>query len=132
MEDTIEDEQMLNSFANFRRQTLIRYLEASQNHSPELKAKLLDWKPEVLESKTRHQTTKAREVTAYKEIFGLELSGIVKKSSSSNRKKSKAAEEKASPAKTEPSVSKTKVETTASKATEKTTTKKSSKKGKKN
>ena len=77
-EQAIEDDQKLISYASFRRQTLLRFLDGSQDHSPELKAKLLDWKPEVLESKTRHQTTKAREVTAYKEIFG-SLPGIVKK-----------------------------------------------------
>ena len=77
-EQAIEDDQKLISYASFRRQTLLRYLEGSQDNSPELKAKLLDWKPEVLENKTRHQTTKAREVTAYKEIFG-SLPGIVKK-----------------------------------------------------
>ena len=78
-EASIEDDQIIISYTSFRRQTLLRYLDASQEHSPELKAKLLDWKPEVLENKTRHQTTKAREVTAYKEIFGLDLPGIVKK-----------------------------------------------------
>ena len=64
------DDNVMKSFNNFRRLTLLRYLDGSANHTPELKAKILDWKPEVLSSKTRHQTTKAREVTAYKEIFG--------------------------------------------------------------
>ena len=107
-DEDIEDEKVLHSFGNFRRQTLLRYLDASQQHSPEFKAKLLDWKPEVLENKTRHQTTKAREVTAYKEIFGLELSGVAKKSSSSGRQKSKATSEKkavSTPVKEPPSIS---------------------------
>ena len=88
-EQAIEDDQIIISYTSFRRQTLLRYLDASQDHSPELKAKLLDWKPEVLENKTRHQTTKAREVTAYKEIFGLDLPGIVKKPKTGHRKKAK-------------------------------------------
>lgn len=91
--EDIDDDQIIKSFANFRRTTLLRYLDASENHSPELKAKLLDWKPEVLENKTRHQTTKAREVTAYKEIFGLELPGSSppKTSKGSKKKQAKAA-----------------------------------------
>ena len=92
-EASIEDDQIIISYTSFRRQTLLRYLDASQEHSPELKAKLLDWKPEVLENKTRHQTTKAREVTAYKEIFGLDLPGIVKKPKTGHRKKAKIVDE---------------------------------------
>ena len=74
-DDLANDDNVMKSFNNFRRLTLLRYLDGSASHSPELKAKILDWKPEVLSSKTRHQTTKAREVTAYKEIFGTELPG---------------------------------------------------------
>lgn len=92
-DEEIDDDQIIKSIANFRRTTLLRFLDASENHSPELKAKLLDWKPEVLENKTRHQTTKAREVTAYKEIFGLELPGVSppKTSKGSKKKQAKAA-----------------------------------------
>jgi hypothetical protein len=43
-----------NPFGNFRRQTLLRYL-GSLNCSPEVKARMLDWKPEVYETKTRRQ-----------------------------------------------------------------------------
>ena len=92
-EEAIADDQVLISYTSFRRETLLRYLESSQEHTPELKAKLLDWKPEVLENKTRHQTTKAREVTAYKEIFGSELPGIVKKPKTGHRKKAKPIDE---------------------------------------
>jgi hypothetical protein len=92
-EEAIADDQVLISYTSFRRETLLRYLESSQEHTPELKAKLLDWKPEVLENKTRHQTTKAREVTAYKEIFGSELPGIVKKPKTGHRKKAKPTDE---------------------------------------
>lgn len=44
-----------NPFGNFRRQTLLRYL-GSLNCSPEIKARMLDWKPEVYETKTRRQS----------------------------------------------------------------------------
>lgn len=81
------DDNVMKSFNNFRRLTLLRYLDGSANHTPELKAKILDWKPEVLSSKTRHQTTKAREVTAYKEIFGTELPGKSKKAKGKGSKK---------------------------------------------
>merc|ERR1711879_921916 len=43
---------------------------------------------EVLENKTRHQTTKARETTAYKEIFGCEP-GTKKKGKNKSKKKPK-------------------------------------------
>ncbi len=59
------------NFGNFRRQTLLRYLD-SMDDSAELKAKLLDWKPEVLESKTRRQSN-SKVKANYKEIFGLNL-----------------------------------------------------------
>ena len=86
-DDLANDDNVMKSFNNFRRLTLLRYLDGSGTHSPELKAKILDWKPEVLSSKTRHQTSKAREVTAYKEIFGTELPGKSKKTKSSKKKK---------------------------------------------
>ena len=38
-----------------------------------LQARLLDWKPEVLETKTRRQTGQVKAVTSYREIFGIEL-----------------------------------------------------------
>jgi hypothetical protein len=44
-----------NPFGNFRRQTLLRYL-GSLHCSPEIKARMLDWKPEVYETKTRRQS----------------------------------------------------------------------------
>ena len=80
-------EALLNSYNNFRKQTLLRYLDEA---SPDLKAKILDWKPEVLENKTRHQTTKARETTAFKEIFGSDPPGT-KKGKNKGKKKSKKA-----------------------------------------
>ena len=95
-DDLANDDNVMKSFNNFRRLTLLRYLDGSASHSPELKAKILDWKPEVLSSKTRHQTTKAREVTAYKEIFGTELPGKSKKSKAKGNKKKKATEEDSS------------------------------------
>ena len=91
-DDLANDDNVMKSFNNFRRLTLLRFLDGSDNHSPELKAKILDWKPEVLTSKTRHQTSKAREVTAYKEIFGTDLPGKNKKSKSSKKKTKKETE----------------------------------------
>ena len=88
IDEDVSDETFISSYNNFRKQTLIRYLDETVNHSPELKAKILDWKPEVLENKTRHQTTKARETTAYKEIFGCEP-GTKKKGKSKSKKKPK-------------------------------------------
>lgn len=61
-----------------------------------MKAKLLDWKPAVLENKTRHQATKAREVTAYKEIFGIDLPGAKKSKGGKGSKKAKSVTEKPS------------------------------------
>jgi hypothetical protein len=75
IDDEASDETVMTSYNYFRRQTLLRYLDETLNHSPELKAKILDWKPQVLESKTRHQTSQARAVTAYKDIFGIDLPG---------------------------------------------------------
>ena len=86
IDEDVSEETFISSYNNFRKQTLIRYLDETVNHSPELKAKILDWKPEVLENKTRHQTTKARETTAYKEIFGCEP-GTKKKGKSKSKKK---------------------------------------------
>ena len=88
IDEDVSEETFISSYNNFRKQTLIRYLDETVNHSPELKAKILDWKPEVLENKTRHQTTKARETTAYKEIFGCEP-GTKKKGKSKSKKKPK-------------------------------------------
>ncbi|CAB4069879.1 unnamed protein product [Lepeophtheirus salmonis] len=58
---------MGSNYGNFRRQTLLRYLELDQ--CSDLKAKMLDWKPEVFETKTRRQSNQVRAVTAYREIF---------------------------------------------------------------
>ena len=121
-DDLANDDNVMKSFNNFRRLTLLRYLDGSGTHSPELKAKILDWKPEVLSSKTRHQTTKAREVTAYKEIFGTELPGGKSKKSKSGKKKKKAS--------AEPEVSSDSAATTPTKSTPEKP-KKSSKKAKK-
>ena len=85
--EVVSGEALLNSYNNFRKQTLLRYLDEA---SPDLKAKILDWKPEVLENKTRHQTTKARETTAFKEIFGSDPPGT-KKGKNKGKKKSKKA-----------------------------------------
>lgn len=88
------DESLMRSYSNFRRQTLLRYLDETINHSPELKAKILDWKPAVLENKTRHQANKAREVTAYREIFGLDLPGAKKAKKAPRKKKGSKTETK--------------------------------------
>lgn len=61
-----------SNFGNFRRQTLLRYLEEHED-SAELKAKFLDWKPEVFETKTRRQSNQIKLVTNYREIFGIDL-----------------------------------------------------------
>merc|ERR1719232_1016523 len=61
-----------SKFGNFRRQTLLHYLEELED-SPDLKARLLDWKPEVLETKTRRQSNQIKAVTSYREIFGIDL-----------------------------------------------------------
>merc|ERR1719400_2891272 len=70
--DTTEVLMTTGNFGNFRRQTLLRYLD-SLNNSPDLKAKLLDWKPEVFETKTRRQSNQVKAVTSYREIFGIDL-----------------------------------------------------------
>ena len=71
-QDTKDDLMNATNFGNFRRQTLLRYLE-KMDDSAELKAKILDWKPEVLETKTRRQSNQVKAVTSYKEIFGIDL-----------------------------------------------------------
>ena len=70
--DTTEVLMTTGNFGNFRRQTLLRYLD-SLNNVPDLKAKLLDWKPEVFETKTRRQSNQVKAVTSYREIFGIDL-----------------------------------------------------------
>ena len=70
--DTTEVLMTTGNFGNFRRHTLLRYLD-SLNNSPDLKAKLLDWKPEVFETKTRRQSNQVKAVTSYREIFGIDL-----------------------------------------------------------
>ena len=72
--DTTEVLMTTGNFGNFRRPTLLRYLD-SLNTVPDLKAKLLDWKPEVFETKTRRQSNKVKAVTSYREIFGIDLPG---------------------------------------------------------
>jgi len=72
-EDT-RDVLMGSNFGNFRRQTLLRYFDRL-GEAGDLKAQLLDWHPEVLESKTRRQTSLTKAVTSVKEIFGFELPG---------------------------------------------------------
>jgi len=72
-EDT-KDVLMGSNFGNFRRQTLLRYFDRL-GEAGDLKAQLLDWHPEVLESKTRRQTSLTKAVTSVKEIFGFELPG---------------------------------------------------------
>ena len=57
---------------NFRRQTLLRYLDSLEDGA-ELKAKILDWKPEVYETKTRRQSNQVKVATGFKEIFGIDL-----------------------------------------------------------
>lgn len=61
-----------SNYGNFRRQTLLRYLD-SLDESGELKSKVLDWKPEVLETKTRRQYNQSKAVTNIREIFGSDL-----------------------------------------------------------
>ena len=39
--EVVSGEALLNSYNNFRKQTLLRYLDEA---SPDLKAKILDWK----------------------------------------------------------------------------------------
>ena len=58
-----------NPFGNFRRKTLLRYL-GSLNCSPEVKAQMLDWKPEVYETKTRRQAHQIKAESNIREIFG--------------------------------------------------------------
>ncbi len=71
-QDNTTDVMLGGNFGNFRRQTLLRYLDSLED-SAELKAKLLDWRPEVLETKTRRQSNKVKTATNHKEIFGLDL-----------------------------------------------------------
>merc|ERR1711981_1438090 len=70
--DTTEVLMTTGNFGNFRRHTLLRYLD-SLNNFPDLKAKLLDWKPEVFETKTRRQSNQVKAVTSYRDIFGIDL-----------------------------------------------------------
>ena len=49
-----------------------RYLDTLED-SAELKAKILDWKPEVFETKTRRQSNQIKVKTGLKEIFGIDL-----------------------------------------------------------
>ena len=135
--DDVSAEILMSSYSNFRRQTLLRYLDETVDHSQELKAKILDWKPEVLENKTRHQTTKARETTAFKEIFGSEPESAKKVKSKGKKKKPKKVEEEAITVETEspikeqddaqPSTSKAVQDKAAVPATKKATSKKSKK-----
>merc|ERR1719208_513749 len=72
-EDTLIEDGGAN-FGNFRRQTLLRYLDTMED-SAELKAKILDWKPEVFETKTRRQSNQVKGKAGghIREIFGIDL-----------------------------------------------------------
>merc|ERR1711970_527307 len=56
-----------SGFGNFRRYTLLKYLDSLNETSGEQKPK---W--EVLDSKTRRQSSLTKPVTSLKEIFGLD------------------------------------------------------------
>ncbi len=70
--ETTEVLMETSNFGNFRRQTLLRYLDCLDD-SAELKSKVLDWRPEVLETKTRRQASEAKTASNHREIFGLDL-----------------------------------------------------------
>ena len=70
--ETSGEALMGSNFSSFRRQTLLRYLDSLED-AAELKAKILDWKPEVFETKTRRQANQIKTVSNYKEIFGIDL-----------------------------------------------------------
>ena len=87
-----------NPFGNFRRQTLLRYL-GSLNCSPEVKARMLDWKPEVYETKTRRQAHQVKTSTSLREIFGTEPPE--KKDKKGKRKRVSSDQQLVSPVKKE-------------------------------
>ena len=93
-----EDTSADGNYGNFRRQTLLRYLDAI-DESPELKAKMLDWKPEVFETKTRRQSNQVKAVTAYREIFGIDLPEKFNKNAKGT--KNKKYNKKSSPVKSD-------------------------------
>ena len=97
-ESTSPQFQSSNPFGNFRRQTLLRYL-GSLNCSPEIKARMLDWKPEVYETKTRRQAHQIKAVSSVREIFGSDPP--VKASKKAKRKSSSHSSLNSSPAKKE-------------------------------
>ena len=66
-----------------------RYLDTLED-SAELKAKILDWKPEVFETKTRRQSNQVKVKTGIKEIFGIDLK-TAKESKRKMKKKKEAA-----------------------------------------
>jgi len=58
-----------SGFGNFRRYTLLKYLDSLSESSGEQRQK---WNPDVLDSKTRRQSSMTKPVTSLKEIFGLD------------------------------------------------------------
>merc|ERR1711936_1166249 len=59
-----------SGFGNFRRYTLLKYLDSLNEESTgDPKPK---WNPDVLDSKTRRQSSMSKSTTSLKEIFGLD------------------------------------------------------------
>ena len=58
-----------SGFGNFRRYTLQKYLDSLNESSGDQKPK---WNPDVLDSKTRRQSSMTKSVTSLREIFGLD------------------------------------------------------------
>eukprot|EP00092_Neocalanus_flemingeri_P015678 GFUD01016972.1.p1 GENE.GFUD01016972.1~~GFUD01016972.1.p1 ORF type:complete len:2025 (+),score=728.26 GFUD01016972.1:126-6200(+) len=58
-----------SGFGNFRRYTLVKYLDSLNDSSGDQKPK---WNPDVLDSKTRRQSSMTKPVTSLREIFGLD------------------------------------------------------------
>jgi hypothetical protein len=92
--------QSSNPFGNFRRQTLLRYL-SSLNCSPEIKARMLDWKPEVYETKTRRQAHQVKAVSSVREIFGSDPPVKASKKAKRKRVSSGQSSQNSSPVKKE-------------------------------
>merc|ERR1719466_679064 len=58
-----------SGFGNFRRYTLQKYLDSLNESSGDQKPK---WNPDVLDSKTRRQSSMTKSATSLREIFGLD------------------------------------------------------------
>merc|ERR1719318_923906 len=58
-----------SGFGNFRRYTLLKYLDSLNESAGDQKAK---WNPDVLDIKPRRQSSLTKSVTSLKEIFGLD------------------------------------------------------------